>query len=69
MVISKKETEFVQEVLEEYQDLWDTTGFVDDEFLEKYEKFINSIRQKEDKSIVEFNDYKIITPNIMQKKR
>lgn len=67
MVISKKETEFVQEVLEEYQDLWDTTGFVDDEFLEKYEKFINSIRKKEDKSIVEFNDYKIITPNIMQK--
>lgn len=67
MVISKKETEFVQEVLEEYQDLWDTTGFVDDEFLEKYEKFINSIRQKEDKSIVAFNDYKIITPNIMQK--
>ena len=67
MVISKKETEFVQEVLEEYQNLWDTTEFIGDEFLEKYEKFINSIRQKEDKNIIEFNDYKIITPNIMQK--
>ncbi|WP_027631536.1 DEAD/DEAH box helicase [Clostridium hydrogeniformans] len=67
MVISKKETEFVQEVLEEYQNLWDTTGFVDEEFLEKYESFINSIREKENKSRVEFNDYKIIKPNIMQK--
>ena len=67
MVISKKETEFVQEVLEEYQNLWETTEFIGDEFLEKYEKFINSIRQKEDKNIIEFNDYKIITPNIMQK--
>lgn len=31
MIVSKKETEFVEEVLEEYESLWDSTGFVDDE--------------------------------------
>lgn len=67
MIISKKETDFVAEVLEEYQGLWDITGRVDDEFLDKYEKFIKSIKQREKQNIVEFDDYKIITPNIMQK--
>ncbi|NLK95284.1 MAG: DEAD/DEAH box helicase [Clostridiales bacterium] len=67
MIISKKETEFVQEVLEEYKGLWDATGFVDDEFLEKYRNFINTIKVKEKQSVVEFNDYIIIKPNMMQK--
>ena len=66
MIISKKETEFVQEVLEEYEDLWSSTGFVDDEFLEKYESFINNIKAKEKQGVLEFNDYKVIKPNVMQ---
>lgn len=66
MIISKKETEFVQEVLEEYEELWETTDFIDDEFLEKYENFIKTIKAKEKESIIAFNDYKIIKPNIMQ---
>lgn len=67
MVISKKETEFVQEVLEEYSALWDTTGYVDDEFLSRYKSFITTIRKGESKHLVDFNDYSIIKPNIMQK--
>lgn len=67
MVISKKETEFVQEVLEEYKGLWDSTGYVDDEFLSKYKSFVTTIKKGESKNLVEFNDYKIIKPNIMQK--
>lgn len=68
MIVSKKETEFVKEVLEEYQGLYDSTGFVDDEFLEKYKSFISSLRSKEKHNIVQFEDYKIIKPNVMQKK-
>lgn len=67
MIVSKKETEFVEEVLEEYESLWDSTGFVDDEFLEKYENFITSIRKRENQNTVKFNDYKVIKPNIMQR--
>lgn len=67
MIISKKDTDFVTEILEEYQELWDITGHVDDEFLDKYEKFIKSIRQREQGQIIEFNDYTVIKPNIMQK--
>ena len=68
MIISKKDTEFVQEVLEEYQGLWDTTGYVDDEFLSKYDEFIKNIRKNENKVTIELDDYKIITPNLMQRK-
>jgi hypothetical protein len=32
MVISKKETEFVQEVLEEYESIWNVTNDVDEDF-------------------------------------
>ena len=68
MIVSKKETEFVKEVLKEYQGLYDSTGFVDDEFLLKYENFISNLRSKEKHNIVQFDDYKIIKPNVMQKK-
>lgn len=66
MIISKKETEFVTEVLEEYKSIWNTTGFVDDDFLNKYEAFIKSIRKKEKQQAIDFNDFQIIKPNIMQ---
>lgn len=66
MIISKKDTEFVSEVLEEYKSLWDSTGFVDDEFLAKYESFIKSIKSKQRYQAIEFNDYKVIKPNFMQ---
>lgn len=66
MVISKKETEFVQEVLEEFNYLWSETGFIDNEFLNKYKNFINIIKKGKDKNLIYFNDYKIIKPNLMQ---
>ncbi|WP_294354562.1 DEAD/DEAH box helicase [uncultured Clostridium sp.] len=66
MIISKKETEFVSEVLEEYNLLWNSTGCVDEEFLIKYNNFISTIKKREKKNVIDFNDYKIIKPNIMQ---
>ncbi|MBX7403621.1 DEAD/DEAH box helicase [Clostridium chauvoei] len=68
MVISKKETEFVQEVLDEFNYLWGETCFIDNEFLDKYKSFINTIKQGENKNLINFNDYKIIKPNLMQEK-
>jgi superfamily II DNA or RNA helicase/HKD family nuclease len=68
MVISKKETDFVNEVLEEYNLIYDETGFVDDVFLDKYKSFISKLRKAEHKNIVDFSEYEIIQPNIMQKR-
>lgn len=68
MIISKKETDFVNEVLEEYNSIYDGTGFVDDEFLDKYKNFIQTIRKKEKENIVDFSEYEVIKPNLMQKK-
>lgn len=68
MVISKKDNDFAREVLEEYDELWNGTGKVDEKFLLDYEKFINSIKNKESSKLIEFSDYKILRPNRMQKK-
>jgi superfamily II DNA or RNA helicase/HKD family nuclease len=66
MVISKKETEFVNEVLEEYNSIYNETGFVDEEFLDKYKNFISKLHQAERKNIVDFSEYEYIKPNSMQ---
>ena len=66
MVISKKETEFVNEVLEEFDSIYNEIGFVDDEFLDKYKAFISKIRKAERNNIVDFSEYEIIKPNTMQ---
>lgn len=68
MIISKKETEFVNEVLEEYNSIYNEIGFVDEEFLEKYKNFISTLRKAESNNIVDFSAYEIIKPNTMQVK-
>lgn len=67
MIISKKDTDFVKEVLEEYEGIWSSTGIVDDEFLEKYNEFIKSIKEKQREIAVDFSEYEVIKPNFMQK--
>ena len=68
MIISKRETEFVQSVIEEYDDIWNSTNYVDKEFLDKYNEFIRNLRNKEKSHVIEFQEYKRIKPNIMQEK-
>jgi len=68
MVISKKETDFVNDVLEEYNSIYNEIGFVDEAFLEKYRDFINKLRSAERNNIVDFSEYEIIKPNTMQVK-
>lgn len=67
MIISKKDTSFVEEVLEEYDKIWNSTYLVNDEFLCRYNDFINSIKFKQKNIPVDFNDYQFIKPNYMQK--
>ncbi|MGL4990831.1 MAG: DEAD/DEAH box helicase [Sarcina sp.] len=66
MIISKLDNDFVKEVLSEYKDLWTNTQYVDDEFLEKYDAFIKTLKEKESTLNLDFEDYKIIKPNFMQ---
>lgn len=68
MIISKKETDFVNEVLEEYNSIYDETGFVNDEFLDKYKIFIRTLRKREKDNTADFSEYEIIKPNLMQKR-
>ncbi|HEY5525275.1 MAG TPA: DEAD/DEAH box helicase family protein, partial [Clostridium sp.] len=68
MVISKKETEFVQEVLEEYDSIWNVTNNVDEDFLSKYQEFIRKIRSGQKRDNLVFEDYERINPNSMQVK-
>ncbi len=67
MIISKKDTDFVKEVLEEYEGIWSSTGIVDDEFLEKYNEFIKSIKEKQREIAIDFSEYEVIKPNFMQR--
>ncbi|WP_085829438.1 DUF3427 domain-containing protein [Clostridium massiliodielmoense] len=64
-VISKKEDKFSCNVIKEYLELWESTSFVDDEFLNSYNNFIQEIRKIEKKTL-EFKNYEIIKPNYMQ---
>lgn len=68
MVISKRETEFVSEVLEEYDNLWSSTKLIDDSFLEKYKKFIDTLKRRREEEVIDLSDYKIIKPNSMQQR-
>lgn len=65
-IVSKKDDSFVNEVLEEYLGLWETTTTVTEEFLESYSKFIKELTKIERSKVAEFSDYEIIKPNYMQ---
>ena len=40
-IISKKDNSFIQEVINEYEDLWKITEFANNDFLMKYKSFID----------------------------
>lgn len=65
-VISKKDDSFIEDVLKEYNNLWNCTEIVDEEFIENYSRFIKEIKKIDTAKKVEFENYKIIKPNSMQ---
>ena len=68
MILSKKDTDFVLDVLEEYEKVWNLTGKVDFEFLKSYGAFIKEIRKKQGEKVFDFSSFQIIKPNFMQKR-
>ncbi|MCY6482973.1 DEAD/DEAH box helicase [Clostridium aestuarii] len=65
-VISKKDDYFVQDVIKEYENLWNCTEIVDDDFLNRYSSFIKELKKIEKIKKQNFINFKPITPNNMQ---
>lgn len=66
MVISKRENKFVRDVIKEYLDLWESTDFINDEFIAKYEELIKATKGYEKQKVIQFMEYEKIRPNSMQ---
>lgn len=67
-IISKKTDPFINEVLEEFTEIWDSLDEVTDEFLNEYENFINKLKDYNKKNPVQFEYKKEIIPNTMQQR-
>ncbi|WP_246582715.1 DEAD/DEAH box helicase [Clostridium mobile] len=65
-VISKKENIFIEDVLKEYNKLWDCTEIVDENFIDTYKRFIKEIKKIDSSKRIELKNYEIIKPNKMQ---
>jgi len=67
-ILSKKDHPFVVEVFNQFNELWNKTQIIDDNFLDQYEAFINTLkeahRQEEKFLFVE----ETVRPNSMQSK-
>ncbi|MFD3158804.1 DEAD/DEAH box helicase (plasmid) [Haloimpatiens sp. FM7330] len=67
-VVSKKDDNFVLEVLEEYLRIWEVTTDVNNDFLNSYSSFLRELKKTEKNKTLEFSNYELIKPNYMQKK-
>lgn len=67
-IISKEEAPFIKDVLKEYNNLWQTSENIDEEFLNKYEEFIKQIKSHNKIQNNIFKNIKTIKPNAMQKR-
>lgn len=67
-VVSKEDTPFIQDVLKEYNNLWDMSSELYDEVLQRYMLFLNELKRTEMKRQRVFEDIKPIKPNKMQRR-
>ncbi|GAA0343261.1 DUF3427 domain-containing protein [Bacillus carboniphilus] len=67
-VVSKKEDEYVREVLKEYQKIWDIGTKADQGFISRYESFLQNLIRKNIYPQVIYEDIEYIVPNRMQKR-
>ena len=67
-VVSKEDAPFIQDVLKEYNNLWDMSSELSDEVLQRYMLFLNEIKKTEMKRQRVFEDLKPINPNKMQER-
>lgn len=67
-VVSKSETPFIQDVLKEYEHLWDISNDATREFLEEYGKFLAALKEAAYKPQMIFEQSEYIKPNKMQQR-
>ncbi|WP_409292724.1 DEAD/DEAH box helicase family protein [Peribacillus sp. SCS-37] len=67
-IISKHHSNFITEVLKEYETLWHSSVVADEDFLLKYEEFLKSIKRIEATSGLIYERAEYITPNRMQQR-
>ncbi|WP_084380106.1 DEAD/DEAH box helicase [Sutcliffiella cohnii] len=67
-VVSKEASEFVKEVVKEYNHLWDISEEASEEFLQEYESFLLSVKNHSFTAQKVFERGTYITPNRMQKR-
>lgn len=68
-IISKKDDPFILDVIDEFTDIWDSLDTVTDEFLEEYEAFIRTIRERNKKLHTPYFEYTYgVKPNTMQQR-
>lgn len=66
-IISKKEDPFILDVMDEFKDIWDSLEEVTDEFLNEYDQFIKTIKNRNrQEQIPHFEYTTVIEPNSMQ---
>lgn len=66
-IISKQDETFIQQVIAEFNILWDRSLLVDDHFLQDYEQFFSDLKKLSAPSII-YETPKYITPNSMQRR-
>ncbi|WP_246206734.1 DEAD/DEAH box helicase family protein [Virgibacillus ihumii] len=67
-IISKHDETFIQQVILEFQDLWERSSVVDDYFLQDYKQFIQNINHVTSSKPMIYEKAEYIVPNSMQKK-
>ncbi|WP_243355799.1 DEAD/DEAH box helicase [Bacillus litorisediminis] len=67
-VISKENSAFMQDVLKEYQKLWENSTQADSFFISRYESFLSKLVKKNIYPQVIYEDLAYIIPNRMQKR-
>lgn len=67
-VVSKEGAPFIQDVLKQYDNLWNMSSELDDEVLQRYMLFLNEIKRTEVRREKVFENLKPIKPNKMQKR-
>ena len=67
-ILSKEDSPFIEQVIKEYNNLWDMSSELNDEVLQRYMLFLNEIKRTEVKRQSVFENLQPITPNKMQKR-
>ncbi|WP_174731983.1 DEAD/DEAH box helicase [Mesobacillus harenae] len=67
-IVSKEDAYFIKDVLKEYDKLWNISVDADQDFIKRYEEFLNSFKKTTLTHQMIYEDKQYIIPNRMQKR-